>query len=28
VALSGWIPEGATVTLVDALRAAATEIGG
>ncbi|MGH8175061.1 MAG: IclR family transcriptional regulator, partial [Steroidobacter sp.] len=28
VALSGWIPEGATATLVDALRAAATEIGG
>lgn len=28
VAMSGWIPEAATATLVDALRAAATEIGG
>jgi DNA-binding IclR family transcriptional regulator len=28
VALSGWIPEAATAPLVDALRAAATEIGG
>jgi DNA-binding IclR family transcriptional regulator len=28
VALSGWIPEAATAPLVDALRAAAIEIGG
>jgi DNA-binding IclR family transcriptional regulator len=28
VAMSGWIPEAATAPLVDALRAAATEIGG
>lgn len=28
VAMSGWIPEAATATLVDALRAAAVEIGG
>jgi hypothetical protein len=28
VALSGWIPEAATTPLVDALRGAATEIGG
>lgn len=28
VALSGWIPEAATAELVDALRAAAAEIGG
>ena len=28
VALSGWIPEAATLPIVDALRAAAAEIGG
>ena len=28
VAMSGWIPEAATAPLVEALRAAATEIGG
>jgi DNA-binding IclR family transcriptional regulator len=28
VALSGWIPEAATLPIVEALRAAATEIGG
>ena len=28
VALSGWIPEGATLPIVEALRAAAAEIGG
>jgi len=28
VAMSGWIPEAATAPLVDALRVAATEIGG
>jgi DNA-binding IclR family transcriptional regulator len=28
VAMSGWIPEAATAPLVDALRAAANEIGG
>jgi DNA-binding IclR family transcriptional regulator len=28
LAMSGWIPEAATAPLVDALRAAATEIGG
>jgi DNA-binding IclR family transcriptional regulator len=28
VAMAGWIPEAATAQLVDALRAAATEIGG
>jgi len=28
VALSGWIPEAATLPIVEALRAAAAEIGG